>query len=437
VETYQTKPSPFFKAKAQEDERVVFYHAQRPANIDWTIGLKRNMCTHLASGQFIANFDDDDLYAPNYITTMVQAMIAQGSNAVTLSSWFVYNVATNQFGFVDPEEYSHAGEKDNWLYGYGFSYVYHRKASFDSPYLNCNMSEDYEFFRELRTKCSPRGSKRSVSLYYDKYGIVLHTLHPKATSNSWAKREVPIAEVASLDIVALSKILTYYMNRFPRTGKSSEYIGDIEGRSRQLEVVSKSGSEMVTCLCGVTVSELLQRLVQKLGRSSRELTLFAQDPWTSNGQMRPDVQALGANDHIGMRVERVWVATIELGGSYGGAPGVPGIAEATTSKAQQANVEQDEKEIYVTVTDVRDTSFISQVALPNANVPQQAVIDELVKEAGIDPDEHKKIIKGLRLAVVMKDNSTFVSCDLNERVGHHRMFHARGLYELLEVAQKK
>lgn len=41
---------------------------------DWSIGTKRNIGTHLATGEFIASFDDDDLYAPMYLSTMVGAM---------------------------------------------------------------------------------------------------------------------------------------------------------------------------------------------------------------------------------------------------------------------------------------------------------------------------------------------------------------------------
>ena len=36
-----------------------------------------NMCTHLSTGQYVANFDDDDVYAPNYLSAMVESMKLQ------------------------------------------------------------------------------------------------------------------------------------------------------------------------------------------------------------------------------------------------------------------------------------------------------------------------------------------------------------------------
>lgn len=36
----------------------------------WSLGLKRNVAIELAAGEIIAHFDDDDLYAPGYLTWM-------------------------------------------------------------------------------------------------------------------------------------------------------------------------------------------------------------------------------------------------------------------------------------------------------------------------------------------------------------------------------
>merc|ERR1712050_611634 len=57
VETFQESPSPFLTAKAKEDERLIYLPFRRNKTEDWTIGLKRNMLTHLASGELLVNFD--------------------------------------------------------------------------------------------------------------------------------------------------------------------------------------------------------------------------------------------------------------------------------------------------------------------------------------------------------------------------------------------
>ena len=44
-------------------------------NVYLYIERERNACTHLASGLVVANFDDDDLYAPAYLETMMEVCI--------------------------------------------------------------------------------------------------------------------------------------------------------------------------------------------------------------------------------------------------------------------------------------------------------------------------------------------------------------------------
>jgi len=39
-----------------------------------TLGHKRNQLIQLASGEIVAHFDDDNLYAPEYLSTMVEAL---------------------------------------------------------------------------------------------------------------------------------------------------------------------------------------------------------------------------------------------------------------------------------------------------------------------------------------------------------------------------
>jgi len=155
VETYRRRRSRFFARKAREDERVIHFPIRVSAEADLSIGLKRNICTHLASGEYIANFDDDDLYAPGYLDTMIRAMREQGNEAVTLGSWFVFDTSAGKFGHVDPKA-SHGlrdpQQADEWLFGYGFSYIFSRALALENPYPDCDLGEDYAFYAMLRVK---------------------------------------------------------------------------------------------------------------------------------------------------------------------------------------------------------------------------------------------------------------------------------------------
>merc|ERR1712232_773923 len=64
VETSYCGPSHYLMGLAFEFPQAVTYiHIQTHL----TIGLKRNMCLHLSTGDYILHFDDDDLYAPEYV----------------------------------------------------------------------------------------------------------------------------------------------------------------------------------------------------------------------------------------------------------------------------------------------------------------------------------------------------------------------------------
>merc|ERR1719436_2223422 len=92
---------------------------------------------------------------------------------------------------------------DDWLYGYGFSYVFTLEAALLHPYPNRNLGEDAEFFGALRRRRNGSG----VKLVFDSYGICVHTLHSRSTSNNWAQREVTKQELEDLDLADLSEVL--------------------------------------------------------------------------------------------------------------------------------------------------------------------------------------------------------------------------------------
>jgi len=215
VETYKDHSSPFFNAKSTKDARIVYVPLKiESARADFSIGLKRNLCTYLASGEVIANFDDDDLYAPSYLGRMLKSMVEQQSHAITLGSWYVCEISSGRCGYVDPQQGTLGiAPIDKALYGYGFSYVYSREAALDCPYPNSSFGEDYDFFNGLREGSTLSGSKSwKVALYFDRDGICLHMLHSASASSTPVQRELPREEIQYLDVVKLGSILNPYLD---------------------------------------------------------------------------------------------------------------------------------------------------------------------------------------------------------------------------------
>ncbi|CAK0839206.1 unnamed protein product, partial [Prorocentrum cordatum] len=69
------------------------------------------------------------------------------------------------------------GEREKWLYGYGFSYVYSRAAACESPYPDESLGEDLSFFVRLRQRVP-------TAVHFDEAGLCLHTLHARGTSRA-------------------------------------------------------------------------------------------------------------------------------------------------------------------------------------------------------------------------------------------------------------
>ena len=179
VETYEDEPSHVLQALAAQDERLVHVPLHRQAGDDFSVGLKRNMCIHLASGDVCINFDDDDLYAEQYCEWMVLEMQRHGWGAVTLCAWHNYFAQTGQCGYSDPESWSVEDQHEllETIYGYGFSYVFKRSLALSHPHPDLEFGEDAPFMLQLRKVL---GSDR-VGLLKDTQGFCLHVVHRDST----------------------------------------------------------------------------------------------------------------------------------------------------------------------------------------------------------------------------------------------------------------
>lgn len=202
VETYETAPSAFLKQKAQEDRRLVLVSFQRDEDEDFNVGLKRNMTLHLASGEFIVNFDDDDIYAACYCTRMVEEMQEKGLSALTLSAWHNYFVRNGVCGYSNERCWNRMTQEelDEIWYGYGFSYVHKRHLSLIFPYPNFDFAEDAPFFLKLRKVLGDS----KVGLKQDKDGICMHMMHrANSTGECEYARKLSQPELVDLEVASL------------------------------------------------------------------------------------------------------------------------------------------------------------------------------------------------------------------------------------------
>ena len=71
-------------------------HAPRGAPM--LVSAKRNWLCERAAAPVIAQFDDDDYYAPHYLATMLARLAETGADITKLSAWFVYSAQLKRLG---------------------------------------------------------------------------------------------------------------------------------------------------------------------------------------------------------------------------------------------------------------------------------------------------------------------------------------------------
>ena len=168
-----------------------------------SIGEKRNILIEQANGGIIVQFDDDDYYAPNYVSTMVSALAERDADLINLRGWFLYDVRSRFFGYWDLmrkvgpyyrcdatgvavailNSENNRILENNHL-GYGFSYVYKRAVWEAVKFPEIDWNEDGEFTLAAR-------SKFKVDGIHDTTGLCLHFFHPGSTSRCFPQYYLP------------------------------------------------------------------------------------------------------------------------------------------------------------------------------------------------------------------------------------------------------
>ena len=208
------EPSVYFAQIS--DPRIRYHHLAGPK---MRVSAKRNWLCERAGAAVIAQFDDDDYYAPDYLAAMLNRLTESGADITKLSAWFVYSVQLKRLGWWDtastlglhftfgPEPVLNAffnkeapdTMKNNYA-GYGFSYVFKKSMWEKAPFPHVEYASDYGFVAAALAK----GCR--LDHFADTQGLCLHVLRKDNMSKSFPQYLLPdfmLAKLFSADLSAL------------------------------------------------------------------------------------------------------------------------------------------------------------------------------------------------------------------------------------------
>jgi len=181
------------------DPRIIYEHTSTRQ----TVGSKRNHLSDKARGVTIAQFDDDDFYAPNYLATMLSAMDRDGSDIAKFFGFFLYHKFYRSFAFWDLNikhgphwawsgpapsmvmltDQNNYSLKDNHL-GYAFSYVFRKKVWQEVQFPDTSDNDDGIFMANAVQRFKLSG-------LYDCDCSCLHVLHGANVSQCFPQYLIP------------------------------------------------------------------------------------------------------------------------------------------------------------------------------------------------------------------------------------------------------
>ena len=193
---------------------------QHLAGAPMLVSAKRNWLCERAAAPVIAQFDDDDYYAPNYLTTMLARLDETGADITKLSAWFVYSAQLRRLGYWDaantlglhftfgPEPVLNAffnkeapdDMKNNYA-GYGFSYVFRKSMWEKAPFPPVKYASDHGFVAAALAK----GAR--LDHFADTQGLCLHVLRKDNMSRSFPQYLLPDFMLEKLFATDLSTLL--------------------------------------------------------------------------------------------------------------------------------------------------------------------------------------------------------------------------------------
>lgn len=100
--------------------------------------MKRNLACEKATGEFILHWDDDDIYAADWISRQVEILLSSNADISGLSHVMFYSMSSKQY-------YSYEFHENNsrWICGATLAF---RKSLWEKyPFVNMQVGEDADF----------------------------------------------------------------------------------------------------------------------------------------------------------------------------------------------------------------------------------------------------------------------------------------------------
>ena len=189
-----------------KDDRVRYVHEPKKM----TIGARRNTLCGSARGSVIAQFDDDDYYAPQYVERMLSLMNESGADFVKLFGFFLYCRGNDTFAYWDlvhdlplhfvlernafadvplPLVQYSGGNDGQW--GYGFSYVFLRHVWETIHFPDRDHGEDLEFAKVVVRHFKSAGMQ-------DQDHLCIHVIHATNSSVAFPQRRLRTIQLTEL-----------------------------------------------------------------------------------------------------------------------------------------------------------------------------------------------------------------------------------------------
>ena len=151
-----------------------------------SVGAKRNLACHVARGELVAHWDDDDWMSPRRLSTQIEALLRTGADACGARELLYYHVVAGQAWL-----YQWPNLARDWLAG--GTLVYWRSLWRAAPFADIDVGEDTAFLWAL-------GSAQLAAI--EDRSLYIGIIHPGNTSTKhlddphWERR--PLDDVAAL-----------------------------------------------------------------------------------------------------------------------------------------------------------------------------------------------------------------------------------------------
>jgi glycosyltransferase involved in cell wall biosynthesis len=199
-------PEPSAVFASESDARIRYTHSQMRS----TIGEKRNKLIAEARGELILHFDDDDFYAPEYISTMAAALDRMNADLINLRGWYMIDFRCKAFCYWDLARKSNfrflSGPRELQAVqltpegvgtlklshmGWGFTFCFRKKVWDAIRFPHVNFDEDGMFAREAATRFA-------VSGFADTDGICIKAVRHPSTMYYYPQFNLPLSALKQI-----------------------------------------------------------------------------------------------------------------------------------------------------------------------------------------------------------------------------------------------